>query len=54
MEGYEQEVIAPIICQGDAIGAVVILKLNLEQENTEVDEKLASAAANFLGKQMEQ
>lgn len=54
IEEYEQEVIAPIICQGDAIGAVVILANNPKKDTVEVEKKLASTAANFLGKQMEQ
>lgn len=54
MEEYQQEVIAPIICQGDAIGAVAILAKDKEEGFSEVEKKLAIAAANFLGKQMEQ
>lgn len=54
IEEYEQEVIAPIICQGDAIGAVVILANDSKKDTIEVEKKLASTAANFLGKQMEQ
>ena len=50
---YTKEVIAPIVCQGDAIGAVVILAKNEKQENVEIEKKLASTAASFLGKQME-
>lgn len=54
IEEYQQEVIAPIICQGDAIGAVVILAKDGKKEFVEVEKKLASTAASFLGKQMEQ
>lgn len=54
MDEYQQEVIAPIICQGDAIGAVAILTKEKTEAFTEVEQKLAVTAANFLGKQMEQ
>lgn len=54
LDEYQQEVIAPIICQGDAIGAVAILGKEKTEAFTEVEQKLAVAAANFLGKQMEQ
>lgn len=50
---YKKEVVAPIVCQGDAIGAVVILAKNAKEENVETEKKLASTAASFLGKQME-
>ena len=47
------QVIYPIICEGDIIGSVTILG---KEENSNVsitEEKLASVAATFLGKQME-
>lgn len=48
------EVIAPIIVEGDAIGAVVILSRQpgSQMGNTEI--KLAETAAGFLAKQMSQ
>lgn len=54
IDEYQHEVIAPIICQGDAIGAVVILANETKKDMAEVEKKLASTAASFLGKQMEQ
>lgn len=53
IEKYKQEVIIPIITQGDIIGAVVLLSLKEDKMN-EVELKLAQSAAGFLGKQMEQ
>lgn len=50
---FKKEVIAPIVCQGDAIGAVIILAKDEDRENVEVQKALASTAADFLGKQME-
>lgn len=55
-EGDEEivsEVISPIICEGDAIGAVIILSKNPLKKMGELEQKLASVAAGFLGKQME-
>ena len=53
-EGYYSEVISPIICEGDAIGAVIFLSPNKNNLMGEVEEKLAQSAAGFIGKQMEQ
>ncbi len=50
---YQKQVIAPIVCQGDAIGAVVLLVKTGSKDDSEMDKKLASTAADFLGKQME-
>ncbi len=49
---YASQVIAPIVSQGDAIGAVILLS---KEDNAmgEIEMKLAETAANFLGKQME-
>lgn len=51
---YTSQVIAPIIAEGDAIGAVVILTKQEGQKLGELELKLAETAATFLGKQMEQ
>lgn len=51
---YTSEVITPIICEGDAIGAVVFLSKDGKGKMGEVETKLAHSAAGFLGKQMEQ
>jgi len=50
---YSAEVIAPIIAEADAIGAV-ILASNDGATFNELQIKLAETAAAFLGKQMEQ
>lgn len=47
------EVISPIICEGDAIGAVIIFGKEQGRKMGEVEQKLATSAAGFLGKQME-
>lgn len=51
-KSFAWEFIAPIISEGDAIGAVVFLGAE-ERMPEESDKKLAAAAAGFLGRQME-
>lgn len=51
---YYAQVITPIIAEGDAIGAVIILSKDEGKRFTETEIKLAETAASFLGKQMEQ
>ncbi|MCI1931765.1 MAG: stage V sporulation protein T [Clostridia bacterium] len=49
---YNYQLIAPIISEGDVLGAVVFL--SHDKKMGEVEGKLAQTAAGFLGKQMEQ
>ncbi|MDR1705088.1 MAG: stage V sporulation protein T [Clostridiales bacterium] len=49
---YNHELIAPIISEGDVLGAIVFL--SAEKKMGDVENKLAQTAAGFLGKQMEQ
>jgi AbrB family transcriptional regulator (stage V sporulation protein T) len=51
---YEQEIISPVICEGDVIGGIVALFDEGKQKFTEVERKLIACVASFLGKQMEQ
>ncbi|MEW6046860.1 MAG: stage V sporulation protein T [Bacillota bacterium] len=60
-EGEEEErwdfhsmVVAPIIAEGDPIGAVVLGTKEAEKRVGELELKLAETAAGFLAKQMEQ
>lgn len=53
-EEYVHEAIAPIICEGDVIGAVVLLENENKSKMGEVEQKLILSAAGFLGRQMEQ
>ena len=48
------QAVATIICQGDAIGAVVISDKNEQHLMGDTEHKLAVTAAGFLGRQMEQ
>lgn len=51
---YVNQVISPILAEGDAIGTVIILSKEDGETLGEVELKLAETAATFLGKQMEQ
>jgi AbrB family transcriptional regulator (stage V sporulation protein T) len=51
---YTYQVIYPIISEGDAIGSVIMLTKDPKVKFGEVETKLASTAAAFLGRQMEQ
>lgn len=48
------EVIAPIVSQGDPIGAVILMSKELNMKMGELEIKLVETAAAFLAKQMEQ
>jgi len=48
------QVIVPIICEGQTIGAVITLSKNPGDKFTNVEQKTAEVAANFLGTQMAQ
>ena len=50
---YHLGVAAPILCQGDLMGCVMLLNQEQEKLPTEGDLQLAQTAAAFLGKQME-
>ena len=54
LEDCFAETICPIISEGDAIGAVALFSRDAKIRMGEVEQKLALAAANFLGRQMEQ
>ena len=48
------QVICPIICEGDIMGSVIFLERGDKKKISETEQKIASCAANFLGRQMEQ
>jgi len=48
---YSYQYIAPIIAESDVIGAVILL--SADQKMGEIEAKVATTAAVFLGKQME-
>lgn len=53
-EDFQHQAITPIICEGDVIGAVILLDNDMKGKMGEVEQKLLLSAAGFLGRQMEQ
>lgn len=51
---FVAEVIAPIIAEGDPIGAIIICSREPDVKMGDMEIKLAETAAGFLAKQMEQ
>ena len=51
---FASQAVSTIICEGDAIGAVILCSRGEKGKLTETEAKLAAAAAGFLGRQMEQ
>ena len=54
MEDCYAQTISPVLCEGDAIGAVILFSKDPKTKMGETEQKLASSAAGFLGRQMEQ
>ena len=52
-EEFAFEVIHPILCEGDVIGAVIFLTREEKKKFGELERKVAACAAGFLGRQME-
>lgn len=50
---YSVQAVSPIICEGDAIGAVVITSREEGARFGETEQKLCFSAASFLGRQLE-
>jgi len=51
---YTAQVVAPIVSLGDPIGAVILISKDADGRMGELEAKLSTTAASFLGKQMEQ
>ena len=52
-EEKRSQVISPILCEGDAIGAVVLMGKSDKIQMGETEQMVARCAANFMGRQME-
>lgn len=50
---FQAQSISPIICEGDAIGSVILTTKEPKKSFGETEQKLTLSAAGFLGKQME-
>ena len=48
-----EQLIWPVICEGDIIGSVVIMTREKGKNLTEIEKKLVHLASNYLGKRME-
>ena len=53
VDEFAHQAITPIICQGDVIGAVILIDSADKNPMGEVEHKLIMSAAGFLGRQME-
>ncbi|MGN1206637.1 MAG: stage V sporulation T C-terminal domain-containing protein [Eubacterium sp.] len=54
MEPEPNQAVSTIVCEGDAIGAVILLSNDTNHKFGEFEEKMSLCGAGFLGKQMEQ
>ena len=52
-ERYHLGLAAPILCQGDILGCVMMLLEEGGETFHEADQRLVTTVAEFLGKQME-
>ena len=52
-EEFSTQLIVPILSEGDAVGAVILLSKDTRMKMGETELKLAQTAAGFLGRQME-
>ncbi|MBQ9122874.1 MAG: stage V sporulation protein T [Lachnospiraceae bacterium] len=53
VDEFAHQAITPIICEGDVIGAVILIDSADKANMGEVEHKLIMSAAGFLGRQME-
>lgn len=50
---YFSQIISPIICDGETVGAVILLSTDYSKKITEVEVKMTSLVTDILAKQME-
>ena len=53
LDDVASQVVVPVLSEGDAIGAVLILSRDNRDKVGDTEKKLAMTAASFLGRQME-
>ena len=53
-ESYSSQVITPILADGEIIGGLFLLSRESGKQMTPIDQKVAEATANIIGRQMEQ
>jgi len=50
---FKQEAMHPIICEGDVLGTVLVMSIDMKHKFSETEKKMVKTAANFLGRHME-
>lgn len=50
---YKSQIVAPIICDADAIGTVILFSTQFNKKITDTEYKLVESTANFIAKQLE-
>lgn len=50
---YKAQIIAPIICDADAIGTVILFSLESSKKITDIEHKLVQSISNILARQLE-
>lgn len=50
---YKSQIIAPIICDAEAIGTVILFSTKFDKKITDTEYKLVESTSNFLAKQLE-
>ena len=53
-DGFMSQIISPVICEGDVLGAVILLDKQEKKKLGETEQRVVTCASNFLGRQMEQ
>ena len=53
-DSFAGEIISPVICEGDVLGAVILLEKQEKKKLGETEQRVVTCASNFLGRQMEQ
>ena len=49
---YSQEIISPIIADGDILGTVIMLGKDVSRKFTSSDERIVAIAADFMGRHL--
>lgn len=50
---YNSQIISPIICHGDVLGAVIMLSKDVKKQFGEQEKQMVMVASDFLGHHME-
>lgn len=53
-DSFAGQIVSPVICEGDVLGAVILLEKQDKKKLGETEQSVITCASNFLGRQMEQ